>query len=189
MSLKNLRKIAELNLCEDCYEKYKALLEPTIEKWLFNPLRDWRDVESCITRMVMKSKGVFKSDLIFISIDEDSNKFANEVDVKTFREIKKWAFKRKIDYLKKEGILGDSSYNFLDRVRKIRNRIHELFNEFSEQDLALFSLAREVTFQIYNATMFNLGDAMSKNIKSNAEKVAKHWLSKINDKWHFGDSG
>jgi len=181
MSIKSLRKMAELNLCKDCYEKYKALLEPTIEKWLFNPLSDWRDVESCITRMVMKLEGVFKSDIIFISINENSNKFADKVDVKAFRGIKKWSFKKKIDYLKKHGILAESSYNLLDRVREVRNKIHDIFSEFSQQDLALFSLARGITYQIYDATILSFGDTMSKNMKSNAEKVAEYWLSKINE--------
>ena len=183
MSLKNLRKIAELNLCENCYEKYKAILEPTMKKWLLNPLSDWRNVESNITQMVMKLKGVFKTDLIFMSLDEDSNeKYANEVDVKTFQEIKhRWGFKKKIKYLKDKGVLQDSSYNFLYKVSDIRNKIHELFDGFSEQDLNLFRWADAITSQIYYATMFKWGENTSSNTKANAEKVAEQMLSKIND--------
>ncbi|UCE16180.1 MAG: hypothetical protein JSV12_00740 [Candidatus Bathyarchaeota archaeon] len=181
MSLKRLRKIAELNLCENCYEKYKAILEPSIKQWLFQPLPDWRAVESYITQMVMKLEGVFKTDVIFISLDEDSNeKYANEVDVEAFQKIKYgWSLRDKIKYLKKMGILHDFSYNLLDRVREIRNRIHDEFYEFSENDLILFHWARTITSQIHWATMFPLNKETSENVRSNAEKLAEQLLQKL----------
>lgn len=183
MSIKKLRKIAELNLCENCYGTYKAILEPTIKQWLFKPLNDWRQVESDITQMVMKLKGVFKTDKIFLSLDEDSNeKYANEVDVKTFRKISYgWGFKKKIQYLKKKGVLQDSSYNLLYRVNQIRNRIHDPFKEFSEQDFALFYWASAITRQIHSATVFSKLEHISENLKSNAENLAQQLLSRIND--------
>ena len=87
---------------------------------------------------------------------------------------------KKIRYLKKKGVLQDSSYNFLYRMNRIRNRIHEPFKEFSEQDLALFSRASAITHQIHSATMFSKLEPISENLKSNAEKVAEQLLSKIN---------
>ena len=132
------------------------MLEPTIKRRLLNPLSDWANVESNITQMVMKLKGVFKTDVIVLSLDDYSNeKHADEVDVKTFQEIKyRWGFKEKIQYLKKERVLGESSYNFLYKLSNIRNKIHEEFNEFTEQDLNLFRWADSITFQIHHATMF-----------------------------------
>jgi len=183
MSIQKLRRIAELNLCENCYEKYKAILEPSIKQWLFKPLSNWREVESNITQMVMKFKCVFKTNVIFISLDGDSNeKYADEVDVKTFEEIKRWGFKKKLRYLKDNEILQDSSYNFLYRMSEIRNRIHDPFKEFSEQDFALFSWAGAITHQIHSATMFNWEENTSSNMKANAEKVAEQMLLKINER-------
>lgn len=181
MSLKRLRKLAELNLCEECYKKYTYMLEPSIRQLLLKPLPEWKDVESNITQMVMKLEGVFKDDLIIISFDEDLNEnFADKLDVKAFIKIKHCSFKRKIDYLREHGILQASSYEFLDRVRKIRNIIiHDQFSDFSEQDRELFSYAHVITDNIYHATMFNLGEDLSAAIKSNAENFAEKLLLKL----------
>ena len=183
MSLKRLRIIAELNLCENCYKNYKAMLEPTIKKWLLNPLTEWANVESNITQMVMKLKGVFKTDVIFLTLDDNSDeKYDDEVDVKTFQEIKRhWGFKRKIKYLRDEGVLGDSSYSLLFRLSNIRNKIHEEFSEFSEQDLNLFRRAHTITYQIHHATMFKPPEGISERLKPTAEKSAEQMLSKFND--------
>jgi len=178
MEIERLRKFAELNLCKDCYQKYLALIEPSIERWLFKPLGDWRNVESYVTRMVMKHFGVFKSDAIYVSLAEDAEKkYGDKVDVKAFRKIEKWGFKKKIEYLHKHGVLGDSSYDFLYIVSDIRNKIHDWFQEFSQQDLALFSWASAITSQMHSATTMNWPSEISANIKSNAEKTAE-WLLK-----------
>jgi hypothetical protein len=181
MDIESLRKFAELNLCKDCYQKYLALIEPSIERWLFKPLDDWRNVESYVTRMVMEHFGVFKSDAIYISLAEDAEeKYGDEVDVKAFRKIEKWGFKKKIEYLHEYGILQDSSYGFLYKMSNIRNRIHDWFQEFSEQDLALFRWANTITLQIHDASTIKLSTEISANMKSNAEKTAE-WLLKKTD--------
>jgi len=159
-----------------------SMLEPTIKRWLLNPLSDWANVESNITQMVMKLKGVFKTDVIVLSLDDDSNeKHADEVEVKIFQEIRHWGFKEKIGYLKDKGVLGESSYTFLYKLSNIRNKIHEEFSEFSEQDLNLFRWADAITFHIHRATMFEAPEGISESLKSGAEKVAEQLLSKIND--------
>ena len=58
-------------------------------------------MESNITQMAMIRKGVFKTDIIFISIGKWDDKFHKDVDKDLFYKIKKWGLKRKIDYLKK----------------------------------------------------------------------------------------
>ena len=180
-TIEDLTQIAKLNLCESCFQKYKMLIEPTMRDWLSKPLDDWRKVESQVTQMVMKTKEVFKSDTIFISLDEGSNnKYSDEVDVNAFQKIKKMSFKQKINYLHQKGILQDSSYKFLDEAREVRNRIHDEFAHFSEQDLNLFYIASVVTSQIWIATMSEMREDISTTLKSNAEKVAKQNLSKIN---------
>jgi hypothetical protein len=172
-TIEDLRKMAKLNLCESCFQKYKMLIEPTIRDWLLKPLSDWREVESQITQIVMKTKGVFKGKIVFIHLDEDSNdEYSDEVDVKAFHKIKKWSFKRKIDFLHENGILQDSSYKLLDKAREVRNRIHDEFAQFSEQDRTLFYIANIVIFQIWYATMYDLGEDMATNLKSNAERIA-----------------
>jgi hypothetical protein len=184
MEIERLRKDAESNLCKDCYQKYLALIEPSIERWLFKPLDDWRTVESYVTRMVMIHRGVFKSDAIYISLSEDAEeKCGDEVDVKAFRKIKKWGFKEKIKYLRDQGTLQDSSYGFLYKMSNIRNRIHDWLMEFSEQDLALFRWAKAITLQIHDASTIKLPTEISANMKSNAEKTAEWLLEKTDSRY------
>ena len=181
MDIESLRKVAELNLCKDCYQKYLALIEPSIKHLAFKPLDDWRNAESYITQMVMKHFGIFKGDMTIISLDEDEDeKYADQVDVKSFHKLEKWPFKKKIAYLHKHGILQDCSYNFLYKVSDVRNRIHDWFQEFSEQDLALFGWASSIASQIHSATAINWPADISANMKSNAEKTAE-WLLKKTD--------
>jgi len=179
MSIEDLKYLAKLNLCEECYSKYTAMIEPSIKHWWsLEPLIYWREIESCITQIVMKHKGVFKGEIIFISIDEDMDeKFAEKVDVKAFIDIKRWKFIRKINYLKKQGILQNSSYKLLNKVRKIRNVfIHNQFTEIPEKDLDLFSCASTLTNYLWNATMINWSEKQSADLKSIAEKFAEQLL-------------
>ena len=101
----------------------------------------------------MKNKGVFKGDIIVISLGKEDNEAAKMVDIKAFKEIKRWTFKRKIDYLHNTGILQDSSYTLLNKARETRNRLHDLI-AFTEEDYTLFRLAYIITNQIWHATMF-----------------------------------
>jgi hypothetical protein len=173
--------MAELNLCDSCFQKYKAFLEPTIQSTiqslLLRPLADWIETESEITQMVMKNKGIFKGEIIVISLGNEESEVADMVnDVKAFRKIKKWRIKDKIDYLHDTGILQDSSYSLLNKARETRNRLHDLI-AFSEQDYALFHVAFIITHQIWNATMIDQKD-ISIRLKNDAEKNAKQWLEK-----------
>jgi cell fate (sporulation/competence/biofilm development) regulator YlbF (YheA/YmcA/DUF963 family) len=182
-TIESLRKVAELNLCKDCFQKYKMLIEPSIKNWLSKPMSNWRETESHITQMVMKTKGVFKGKTIIISFDKnEKEKVADEVDVEAFRKIKYWKFKWKIDFLHKKGILGDFSYRLLDKAREVRNTIHDepIIAKFSEQDYTLFYIASAISSQIWSAIMIDWGEDISANLKSNAEKIAEQWLSRIN---------
>jgi len=183
-TIEDLRKLAELNLCKNCFQKYKAMIEPSMRNWLSEPLSDRREVESYITQIVMKTKGIFIGDTIIISFEEgEEEKVADEVDVKAFKKTKKWSFKRKIDYLYEKGILENCSYRLLDRARKVRNKIHgePITTELSEQDYSLFYVTSVIASQIWSAKMHGWKEDISTNLKSNAEKIAKQWLSKINN--------
>ena len=183
-TIEDLRKFAELNLCKKCFLEYKALIEPTIKIWLSQPLSDWRQAEGQITQIVMKTKGVFKDKIVWVmSFDEgEEEEVADYVDVKAFREIEKnWGIKRKIDYLHEKGILGNSSFKFLDKARETNNKIH-IDAGFSEEDYVLFSMASWITSQILSVIKFDWEEAIITNIKFNTEKVAEQWLKTLRTK-------
>jgi hypothetical protein len=167
-----------LNLCKDCFWKYKAIIEPSIKRYLSQPLSDFRQAESQITQIVMKTKGVFKGKTWVLSFNKgEEEKVDAYVDVKAFRKVEKMGFKDKIDYLHKSGILQDFSYSIVDKARKARNKIHiePILAELSEEDYALFSMANWITSQIWSAIRFDWEEKIITNIKSNTEKVAEQW--------------
>jgi hypothetical protein len=181
-TLQQLRKLAELNFCSDCFQKYIALIEPTIKEWVSKPLSDWREAETWITQLTMRAKGAFKrNDEGILSLNEDEfEAYPDLVDAKKYRKVKKWNLKRKLDYLHKQGVLGDCSYKFLDAIRKIRNRtIHEELTEFSDQDLAMFHMANVIASQLFFIDLPTLPEDIISNIKVNVEKTALQLLLKI----------
>jgi hypothetical protein len=185
-TIEYLRKNAELNLCYDCFKKYQAVIEPSIIQYLAQPLDDFRQAESQITQIVMKSRGVFRGDIWVLSMSEgDEEKVEDDIDVKMFRDIVKWSFKRKIDYLHKKGILLDSSYFILDKARDARNKIHSdpIVAELSVEDYALFSMANGIASQIITALRFEKGEEVTSNLLSKTEKVAEQWLATFHSKY------
>lgn len=258
-------------------------IEPSIRELLFNPIDDWRDVESNITQMVMITKGVFKGKIKNLDSDEglylyrwnkievgdtwklikflnqnynidwvktskikksngeqtielfteknylslklnndktkvnlniddgrtdefivkkvevkksevlkiyeegSSGAFGEEIDWKKFQDIKGLPFTRKIDTLYNAKILGDFSYRVLHEANDVRNKIHNQFAPFSEQDIKLFGIAKVVTDSLLEATRIDYGKDIAKevkdiakNYKNNAEKCAEQCLLKLN---------
>jgi hypothetical protein len=156
-AVSRLGKIAELNFCHDCYNKYLALVEPTIKLLLARPLGYWRETEADITQMVMKHKKVFTDDKIlgvYLSRGEKPEEWiTNGIDIKTYREIERWGCKSKLKYLRKHGVLEDASYRLLDTARNLRNNIHDLTYDFPDQDYFLFWGASFISKKIWH--LFN----------------------------------
>lgn len=99
MSVKRLRKIAEMNLCAKCYITYREIIEPTVKIFVAEPLGAWGRMEHDVTQMVRKFEGVFKvealTDTILVSIDDDEKlpeELSGKVDVEAFRRIGRWGF-------------------------------------------------------------------------------------------------
>lgn len=180
VTIEQLRRLAELNLCPDCFRRYKIIIEPSIVLYLSQPLYDWRIAESQITQVVMKTKGIFKSDITVLLIDEgDEEDVSSEVDVKEFRKIEKMSFKSKIKYLHDNGIIQNSSYIILDKARGARNKIHAEPNlvELSSEDYALFSMASWISNTIW-ISVLDRSEKIATQIRSNTEKAAELWLKK-----------
>ena len=180
-TVEHLRKLAELNFCHECFQKYQAFIEPTIQSTIQSlltlPLADWVFTELDITNLVLKNKGVFKTEAIVIQLSTDEEKNSSLVDADAFRRIQKMPFKKKIDYLRKNGLLQEFSYELLDKARITRNRLHNL-TAFSKEDYDLFHFARAVTYHIWTATTIENKDAANL-LKTRAEKSAKQFLDKL----------
>lgn len=186
MSLGRLRKTAESHFCEKCYRKYIALIEPTIKRWLTTPLRDWGEIEHYVTQMVRKLEGVFKAEKgpILVSIGDDEElpeDLSDTVDLEAFRKFKRKfpfrTFKWKINYLRKHGILQNSSYKLLDILREFRNKLHGYDYKFTEQELNLFTQARAIVSMMHWAVMWIQAKDRLESYKVAFEKRAEQLLS------------
>jgi len=171
-SLKSLRRLAELNLCDECYPKYLGLIEGNVERMLLDSLYDWRSAESIVTQMVMRHKGIFKTRTTIISLGDNPSE--DLVDVKEFKEVEFWDFARKLDYLRNNRILPDDCYKALKIANRVRNKLHTdpMAFRFSERDLQLFACAHQIVFHIQFAEMDHTADIKGR-FRLEAEEFAR----------------
>lgn len=177
-----LRKLAELNFTHECYQRYLEMIEPGIKSIMPSYLKDWQNVEGFVTMVMMRHMGIFKTEYSVTSIDDGAEeKYSDMCDVVEFKKVKKWTFKEKIDYLRKEGILRENSYKLLDALRVKRNKIHEMGTVFSELDLQAFSKAYSIVFYIHTTLVpNNLPKEENDRIRDMAEKWAEESLKFVN---------
>lgn len=134
-----LRKIAELNFCKDCYPKYLALIHGEIEYLLSEPIADWRETEQNINYIWIKAIGLYtvKSGVFSICQIALEEAYSHKNPIS-----------RKLDLLKSEGLIEKHTYDFLKRVCKKRNKIHPP-QKFSKEDYFLFQEAKKITNLLY----------------------------------------
>jgi len=164
-----LRKMAELNFCKECYQKYLMFIHGEIEYLLSEPISDWRQVETDITLLAVKAKGAYKK----------TNSGIFTPDEKAFKHIQKEKLWKKLKILKETGVIGENLYRFLDEVSKIRNKIHPP-NKFSKQDYALFREAKTLASAMVTPILFDLKDDVWKRYLADVEYRAKWLLSELN---------
>ena len=161
-----LKKLAELNFCEDCYSKYLALIHGEIEYLLSEPISDWRQTEENINILWIKAKGLYVANSTIFSPCENA-----------FTKARNETVKNKLKDLNDKGLINDYTHDFLNKVRKRRNKIHPPL-KFSKQDYNLFREAKTLTDTMLMPIMFDLKDDRWKNLLANVEKRAKQLLEK-----------
>jgi hypothetical protein len=161
-----LKKLAELNFCENCYSKYLALIHGEIEYFLSEPISDWRQTEENINILWIKAKGLYVANSTIFSPCENA-----------FTKARNETVKNKLKDLNDKGLINDYTHDFLNKVRKRRNKIHPPL-KFSKQDYNLFREAKTLTDTMLMPIMFDLKDDRWKNLLANVEKHAKQLLEK-----------
>ncbi len=182
-TLKQLRDIADLNLCEKCIPVYEKIIEPNIKPMIGGYFYYWKDMEWRVTVLVMQLEGVFKkkgSILIDFESSEEAKRYSDEIDPERWNEINRFNFERKLKYLYKKGILGKSSYNLLETLRKNRNKkMHRPYKDFGESDMIEFSYGAHIVQNIW-LTIFAISDSdIIENMRKSAEKQAEVYLAEI----------
>lgn len=182
-TIEELRKIAQLNLCDNCYQKYLAFLEPTIKEYVARPLSDWGEVEEHLAYLTMRKRGVFKNDKIMSFKDGEEGNYPDEIDVANYRSYKKRLRNAhsQIEYLHREGVFGENTYRLLNKARMARNKIHPAPDAvFSKEDYGLFYVAKAITSQLRWFPFLNLGKEMPPDMKMAIEKFAEQYLTQRN---------
>jgi hypothetical protein len=110
--IETLRNSAKYNFCPTCFEKYKALIAPSIEYLLFKPMEEWREIESDVTLVVMVTKGVLERDNLYLSLGDEPilfqwNQKPLRRNVRLIKYLKQnynidWVKIAKIKYIKSE---------------------------------------------------------------------------------------
>jgi len=184
MSLEILRSVAKLNLCERCFQIYLTLIEPTAKEFLLVPLSDWGEIESNISWMALKSKGVFKKEkTLVLELDEDESGegLSEVVDVEALREIQKMGVMKKASYLHKQGILKASSFKLLIKLSKIRNKLHKYAYRFTEKEFELFSHAKPLFTSLGFAVLWTRDQNRLNQIIEGVDKQAEKLISQIEE--------
>ena len=142
-TLDNLRKHAELNLCQKCYPVYLATLEPTIKAMLKEYLHDWQGIEVLVRGLMLEHMGAFKDHKMFLlDFDDKSEDLGNYLELEVYKEFKRtyrW-FPSRIAYLRDNGVIGDSLYLLLGKLNSRRNRIHKYETELPEDLRVIFHM-------------------------------------------------
>lgn len=165
-SSEKLKKLAELNFCKDCYSKYLVSIHGEIEYFLSEPISDWRQTEANIDILWIKAKGLYvKNSTIFSPHQSAFKKAGNETVCK------------KLKFLKEDGIINEYTYEFLNKVRQRRNKIHPP-SKFTKQDYALFQEAKRITDAMIIPIVFDLKNERWTHHLANIEEYAKQLLEK-----------
>ena len=95
-TIERLREFAKLNLCDECYQKYLALVERQVKQLVLDPFYYWRTAESIVTQMVMREQGAYKTSTIVLSINETvPGDWESLVDIRKFRRVSRTKFWQK----------------------------------------------------------------------------------------------
>jgi hypothetical protein len=179
-TLEQLRKDAELNLCERCYRVYLAMIEPNIKVLIESRLHDWRFAENDITTMVLHHKGAFKTDAwAEASRYEEWGDLHHELMDKTiFDKTKKMRFSDKIAYLRDTERIPESCYQLFKEAGNRRNMIHEspMIYNFPEEDLNLFHLCFTISTTLIHLFRSSLPEQTQESYRKGSETAAQKWL-------------
>lgn len=165
-SSEKLKKLAEINFCEDCYNKYLLLIQGEIEYLLSEPIADWRQTEHNIDVLWIKAKRLY--DLKSSMFHPNANAFQKA------KEEKLW---KKLKFLRANGIINNFTYKFLDKVSTKRNKIHSL-SKLSKEDYILFREANAITSIMNPIIIFDLKEPWHKQQLDYVENRAKWLLEK-----------
>ena len=185
MRIDTLNKLAELNFCENCYEKYTQLIEPSIQKLMASPLAGWPETETYLTAIIWKDSGAYDlgtTVLVDFDFQEIDDLPSEKVNKTLLLEIKKWPFSKKLAYLKKRKITTQNIHKLFDEARQTRNMIHKFNYEFSEDDLELLRVTSNVAAQIQSVYCFKNLEPIKQRTMESLEESSKLILKKRKSK-------
>jgi hypothetical protein len=185
-TIERLRELVKLNLCDECYRKYLALIEPQVRILALDPFYYWRTAESIVTQMVMREQGAYKTSTTVLSIDEKvPEDWESLIDIRKFRRVSHMKFWEKNKFLRDEKILPESCYQVLRLASNVRNNIHADPAVFAMtgKDLELFRYAHQIAYQIQFAEHSDwFSNDVKEQMRLQADKTAERVMQEFGSK-------
>lgn len=178
----DLREMARINLPEDCYKEYLAVIEPGVEGMLKEYLKGWQGIETNLTNAVMRHAGVYKTDLTIFDLDKgEYEKYADRIDIEKYDEYSRYSLKAIIDILLEQTVIDPETHKLFHHLRKIRNqRFHSSYGELTEQDRIDFEYGSSIAHYIYLTTSKeSLRDSTREYFKKAIQNSVKFMLEEI----------
>ncbi|TAK17063.1 MAG: hypothetical protein EPO37_07400 [Nitrosarchaeum sp.] len=166
---------------EKCFQKYLQLIEPGIQNMIRNYFGGWSSIESSITQIIMRENKVYKTHTsIIFDKNDDRTKFSDLVDLEKYKKFEKFNFKKKLDILFENKIIGTNTHQLLDHLRLKRNsKIHGTEAYFTDEDREWFEIGYSVIHTIYFASSDKLDPVIKNRMCESAENTAALILKKI----------
>ena len=144
-----------------------ALFQAEIEYLWSEPIADWRQTEQNLKILWIKAKGYYTIKSTVFSPNDNA-----------FKKAKNEPVYNKLIFLKNEKIIQNSTYEFLNKARKRRNKVHPP-NRFSKQDYIMFREAKTLTDILFLHAVRNVKDDIWRNVMASIEEHAKILLEKF----------
>lgn len=163
------------------------MIEPGIRSMIESYFKDWQTLEMEVTSLMMKHKGIFTTQQIVISLDEDETDSPLVTSIKDYWKIKRTMFGVKIQYLLDNKIISQTMYDLLSTLAKRRNRVHEYNGVITEDDRILFAAGASLLHPTYLSRCFEAEkEVWDYSIEIN-ENASKQLLKGIGD-WESSGS-
>jgi hypothetical protein len=117
----------------------------------------------------IKAKGFYTIKSGIFSVSEDA--FEEAYSARN-------SMKRKLEFIREEGLIKEYTYEFLNKVRERRNKVHPP-STFSKQDYILFQEAKALTNIMHPVIIFDLKEPWHKQQLDYVENRAKWLLEKM----------
>ncbi|NOJ27662.1 MAG: hypothetical protein DA330_06595 [Nitrososphaera sp.] len=186
-TLENIRNLAKLNLKDDCFQVYLAIIEPNIKSMMESYFKDWQGIEVYVRLLYLIYNGVYRKIpgpyIVDIEKGETPEMFRENItDMTLFKKLYWRSFSRMLRELYEEKAIGPNLYELLSILNRRRNQIHRYGIGLTDYDRLNFHTANSLLFYFVFMTYPHIDkdkDITRKTIEDNALQLTEKIKSKM----------